>query len=140
MRVKPSGKYIFEYQAPETLDQASPVQNTWYTVGEVTNCIIYHVGLAIEDTNEDLALKVTADGETFEGTVSGATHSTNYYCYFAGASVDGIDFMSSSSTSHNFGKYSPFFAKSFKLEIRKTSANGAGNLKGIFTWGQLKPC
>ena len=77
---KPSGVAMFEYQAPAVLNQAAPVQNTWYTILDTTpNVRIYDIVINVEDVDESLDVRVTIDGEILPmGSVVAAIHSTNY--------------------------------------------------------------
>ena len=137
---------IYEYQSPATLNQAGPVQNTWYTILDTTaNCRIYDIILNVEDTDETLECKITVDGETVDttGFSLSATHSTDYRaCRYPSAitRTDHIRFDALATYYHDLEAAPLIEGKSIKIEARKTSAAGVGNLTGIVTYGVLKPC
>lgn len=138
MKLEQTSRQIYEYQPPATLDQAAPVQNTWYTILNTTHNIqVLVIAVNIEDTNEDLEVQVTVDGETIAGYGVTATHSTSYYAYFLPSAISGIDQLSLANTSANI-KHPLLTGKSVKIEVRKTTAAGAGNLTGIVIYEQLK--
>ena len=130
-------KYIFEYQTPATLDQAAPVQNTWYTILPTTsNVLIHHIATNIEDTNETVEIQITIDGETITGSVA-QTHSDNYYWFWAADAISQTDVMESSNDIR-YATNQVIQGKSIKIEARKTTAAGVGNLTGIVIYGVLK--
>jgi len=139
------GWQIHEYQLELTLDQATPVQNTWYPVvsvevptGVMSNALMYGIGAGVEDTNETIQFRITVDGQTITSSAFPATHSTNYYAFIDHRAInqDVAGYFSTNATS---GVQSPYLlnGKSILVELRKTTATGTGNLVGIVTWGQL---
>ena len=133
---------MFEYQTPATLNQAAPVQNTWYTILDTTkNCRVYAIAVNIEDTNETLECQVTIDGETMAGYAQSATHSTAYFGRIYPEPIARLDYMSLDTLAETRAGNLGFLieGKSIKVEVRKTTAAGAGNLTGIVTYGILKP-
>jgi hypothetical protein len=138
MKIHNWPRAMFEYQAPAVLNQAAPVQDTWYTVLDtVSNARVYQAGMNVEDTDETLEVKVTLDGITIGTVAIAATHSTAYYLYWV---FDPITRTTKISLSTTFQHARSFLLEghSVKVELRKTSANGAGNLTGIVMYGVLK--
>lgn len=128
--------YAYEYQDPAVLNQAAPVQNTWYTLLDTTNhCRIQVIGINVEDANETLDLKITVDGETINTAVA-ATHSTNYYPYVYVNAITQAPAISFPTTVN--ARAYIIEGHSVKVELRKTTAAGAGNLTGIVVYGVLK--
>lgn len=142
---------MFEYQAPAVLNQAAPVQNSWYwilgtgtTGGSITtsveHCRVYKISVNVEDTNEDLELMIVIDGETLGG-VAGvtATHSTDYYGYIRPYAVPRTDhaFL---DTTVNIPSLLAFVCEghAVAVAVRKTTATGVGNLTGIVMYGVLR--
>jgi hypothetical protein len=120
-----TAKLIFEQQSDAVLSQAEPVQNQWYTILETTkDCRLYAVTVLVWTANETLEVRITVDGKVLTGSV-GATHTTYYYVhhqlYGSGLTIDGNVFL--------LGKYAPTEGRSVKVEIRKTTATGAGTLE-----------
>jgi len=115
----------FQQQADAALTQASPEQNKWYTVLDTTaNVRLYSVNLAVEDTAETLAVRITIDGRTLTGTQA-ATAGTWYYAYSLVSSAEALSYTSSIVMAMY---YAPLEGRSVKVEVRKTTANGTGNL------------
>jgi len=108
------------------LNQAAPVQNTWYTILDTVRKVeVSHIWFRVQTTGEDLEIRVTADGKTLEGSQT-AVAGTGYWARKRGE-ADSLT-VGTTETMANF--YSRFPARSFKLEVRKTSNNGAGQLDG----------
>ena len=122
--------HIYEYQTPATLNQAAPVQNTWYTLLDTTtNARIYEIAINIEDDNETLEVQATIDGETMQAVSLAANHSTEHWCYKRASAIGQNDAIAITSTDA-LNKQAAFIleGKSVKIEVRKTTAAGAGSL------------
>lgn len=129
---------MFEYQPPAVINQAAPVQNTWYTLLEATDYVrVYQVAANIEDTNETLEVEVVIDGETLPGVPFAATHSTVYYAYVDPDAINRVDGVGL-NTPHT-GIYRAFMIEghNVRIRVRKTTAAGVGNLTAIAIWGVL---
>jgi hypothetical protein len=122
---KETGKLTFEHQPDAHLVKESPVQNQWYPVLDAKDCKIYAVTVLVWTTNETLEVRVTIDGQALVGSVE-ATHTTYYYVhhnlYGSALVIDGNVFL--------LGKYAPLECRDIKVEVRKTTAAGSGNLEG----------
>jgi hypothetical protein len=120
--------FTFEHQADATLSQATPVKDTWYTVlDSKKNCRVYAVTVLVWTTNETLEVRITIDDQVLVGSVE-AAHTTYYYVhhklYAAAASalaIDGNVFL--------LGHYAPIEGREVKVEVRKTTEAGNGNLE-----------
>ena len=113
-----------EHQPDATLTQAAPVQNTWYPILNTTkNCRIYRIFVSVADTNETLEVKITIDGNIISGSVP-ATAGTSYYVYFSGYGnaliIDTVDPIAAYAFLLE--------GRSIKVEVRKTTAAGAGTI------------
>ena len=122
---KQTRKQTFEHQPDAHLAQENPVQNTWYTVLDVTrDCKVYAVTVLVWTTNETLEVRVTIDGQVLVGSIA-ASHTTYYYVhhqlYAAALAIDGNVFL--------LGKYAPIEGRNVKVEVRKTTAAGSGILE-----------
>jgi len=116
---------VFKYMADAVLSQAGAVQNTWYTVLDTTKKVrILSLMMTVSVANEDLELKMTIDGETLNGAQANAVAGTSYYCLKDAGSAN----ILLSATGFNMGRYAALDANSVKIEVRKTTANGAGTL------------
>jgi len=120
------------HQAPATIDQAAPVQNTWYTVLDTTTFVRILAILAYVDVaNETIEVRLTIDGQTLTG--SQAALAGTSYCY-------GLQYQSNSLNTITAGVNIPVMnycfleGKSVKVEVRKTTALGAGNLHCLVTY------
>lgn len=114
---------------------AAPVQNTWYTVFEGTNVVVYDIHTLVMDVGETIALQLTIDGLTRScpGVISVA--GTNYRLTrnLADSIID-IFTLIIRGDQKEHGVL--FWARALKVEIRKTTAAGAGNLTGRIYYGQ----
>ena len=132
---------MFEYQAPATLNQASPAQNTWYTILSATEHVrVDSIGIGVEDTNETLEVRITVDGETINvASGAAANHSTDYYIFMQTRAIS-QDFVMQISTSIDYPARRAFTIEGYnvKVEVRKTTATGTGNLVGVVTYGVKK--
>jgi hypothetical protein len=119
------------------LNQAAPVQNTYYAILDTTtDCRVYTIGVNIEDANESLSLQLTVDGETIAPDNFAATHSTDYRGSLVFSAITRVDQMELDAMTNV--QLRPSFVvegKSVKVELRKTTAAGAGNLTGVVLYG-----
>lgn len=128
------GFQVFQQQADAVLDQVAPVQNTYYTILDTTkNVKIDSVWIEIEDTNETLQVKITIDGEIWTSSGLAATHSTSYYVYKDQATAT----LQIDSNRRAFMYEHEGEARSIKVEVRKTTAAGTGNLEGRVVHGKI---
>jgi hypothetical protein len=126
------GSYIPpEHQAVATLDQAAPVNGTFYTVLDTTqNCRILIFAAEIATTGETIEGKITIDGNAITVTAAAFPADTPYWCII--------------SADPGVGTFGPYWnnaqqpqkawlieGRSVKLEVKKTTAAGVGNLKGL---------
>jgi len=133
--VLPSGLVTamsFEHKDIALLDQATPVQNTWYTVLDtVHNVKVFGLAAGVADTGETIEMRITVDGGTITGSqvaVAGTSYRVHPYLLMTGIT---LTFSSSVLINSNMCE-----ARSFKVEVRKTTANGAGNLKAAVCYEQ----
>lgn len=120
-------------QTDATLDQATPVQNTYYTILDTTlNARIIAIYGKVATTDENIQLKVTFDGIVIENTA--AAGGINVYLEACLLQTGLFQWVAVDSIS----KFRAFHveARSIKIEIRKTTNNGAGNLHGLVKYGK----
>jgi len=122
----------WRFQAPAQINQAAPIQNTWYTVLAATGVYthLHYVCLAVLVAGETLECEITCDGVVEVATI--AAVAGNLYS------------ISYSDQAGNADAFFPWGAERYDLNleghniqvrIRKTTAAGAGNLqcKAIFS-------
>ena len=130
---------IFEYQPPVLIDQAAPVQNTWYPFAEIINARIYAIIIGIADTGEDLECMAVIDGETIPGIGFGTAANNDSIVLKSPSGLAQAAFFSMQahdvSAEERTGAYL-IEGKSIVASIRKTTAAGVGDLRGIIMWGQ----
>lgn len=128
-----------EYQTPATLNQAAPVQNTWYTILDTTlYCRVWRIAVNVEDTNETLEVRITIDGEVIPSDGYNATHSTDYHIVLMPDAINRTDEIEfTSETRMEYAQGFLIEGHSVKVEVRKTTAAGVGNLTGIVMYGVL---
>ena len=108
-----------------TIDQAPPVQNTWYTVLDtvIAGRLIY---LSMKHDNTDssaltINMRVTIDGVTLTAAADAAgVDNTTYYFYVDPTS----DALLSTTTVFNAGYYEDVRGNSIKVEVRMTGVPG----------------
>jgi len=126
-----------EYQTPATLSQAAAVQNTWYTILDTTeNIRVYQVVGRILTTGEDLEVQITVDGETIACTGVSCVAGSTYYIIKQNANDADKFTLVVREDEEMYPQAYLIEGRSVKIEIRKTSANGAGTLLGLAQYGR----
>lgn len=121
----------FKHQDLVNVSNAAAVQNTWYTVLDTTlNAKVYMIRFSVSVANEDLEVRLTIDGVTYVSSKAAAVATTPYWVMFDGGLTP-----SNGVTSLNLGIYEALECRSIKVEIRKTSNNGAGTLNTRIIYG-----
>ena len=127
---------IFKQQPPAVLDQPNPVQNTWYTVLESARDVrIILIVCGVLTTDETIALRLTVDGVVRTWTLAATAGQTNYVGLMA--TLTGI--LLQYTTVASLLMYRSFMVegRNVKVEIRKTTAAGTGNLQCLVDYAQL---
>lgn len=125
---------VFKHQPDVTLDQASPVQNTWYTVLDTTrNCRLYSVSVLVATTGETLEVRITVDGVTITGGIDATADTVYKAIWYFGTMVANQLYLATADPHHTF----LLEGRSVKVEVRKTTANGTGNLKAKVTYAKI---
>jgi hypothetical protein len=122
-------RYVPKLQAAAIKAQAAAVQNTYYTVLDtVYNVVLDYAVMRMETAAEDIETRFTIDGLVLSGTQGAAVAGTDYSVYIA-RSANGMTANVTTTTVQGMIT-SPLPCRSLKVEIRKTTANGANTLKG----------
>jgi hypothetical protein len=122
------------HQHDATLAQANPVQNTWYTVLDTTqNVRLISIWVQIEDVDESVQVRITIDGITLIGVSPLVADSQD----FVNLSYAGTDALTIASTVGYL--YKAFFleGRSVKVEIRKITNAGNGDLNCLVKWAKF---
>jgi len=115
----------YQFQTPAELNQASPVQNQWYTVLDTTNALLLQMAVMIYTTSETLEIKITLDGEVSTTSLA-ATNDTVYgFAYRVHPEVTQPVFQA----GLDYTQFVLIPTRIFKVEVRKTTANGTGRLR-----------
>ena len=121
----------------EQVDQVGPVQNTWYPICNVNDAILTSISVYVMTVGETLECRITIDGEVWDGQTIAANAGTAYqvvmtrngnvlYLYYvAGAATPAPDY------------YMGIRGQSIVVEVRKTTANGAGQLRACVIGSRL---
>lgn len=124
-----AGRYRPPERQPEViLDQAAPVQNTWYTFLITTTDIrLYGGTFRVATANETIEIELTIDGVTL--TSSTACTANTVYNLQMGHLISGTVLMPISGTALEREALGfPYDGHSMQIRIRKTTATGAGTL------------
>lgn len=132
MTRKLSGQWPTPTWKEAKIDQAAPVQNTWYTVLDTTkDLVLYDMSERVNVADETLECRVTIDGTIYTSSTA-AVAGTYYVAHFYMRSAGG--YLSFGAGENN--KAFLFQGRSIKVEVRKTTAAGAGNLTFGITYGK----
>lgn len=124
-----------EMQEEVTLNQAAPVQNTYYTILDTTeNCRVYSCVVRVDTTGENLQVRVTVDGQVFTSPSTGVGANTDFMVALGPTTTAGQAYKIMTAAT-NWGAFI-IEGRSVKIEVRKTTAAGAGNLKGNCRYGK----
>jgi hypothetical protein len=108
------------------LDQGTPVQNTWYTALDIAGSIrILSIKANVNTTGEDLELRLTIDGIAATLTQTAAAFTT-YFVSVNGNIANGFNL---STTQNEQVRAFLIECRSLKIEVRKTTAAGVGNIQ-----------
>ncbi len=117
-------KYYYRHQPVAVLDQAPPVQNTWYTILATTlDALLKRLTVRQDNTGataEDLEVRITIDGDAMVATLNGRVSGTLYGIQLKTDDTELID------GNTNVGIESDLEGQSVLVEMRQTSDVGAG--------------
>ena len=134
----PHTKPVFKHQPDAVLDQVDPVQNTWYPILETTNAEILGVAIGVLVADETLELRITLDGQAYVGSLA-CTAGTDYEAVFWTIQVSyGLHLRAVPATPAEIYRSVLCKGRSVKVEVRKTTATGAGNLRGCVSYGKME--
>lgn len=130
-------KYCWQHQPDAELNQPAPNINQWYTVLAPTEDVrIISFAVAVFTLAEDLEFRIIADGAPLLGAFPNATAATWF------EAINAIFIANTLNPSFvPLGEYRSFLLEGHNVavEVRKTSANGAGILSSIVKWARLLP-
>lgn len=117
---------------------AAPIQNDYYDIlSEKDICTVYGCAITIEDANETLQVRVTIDEEASNPANVAINHSTTYYLLGTLNSITGTWVYSLATTTALYQYPSFLFrGKKVRIEARKTTNLGAGDLASIVLYGE----
>lgn len=130
--LKVDGTKILRLQTLITLAQLAAVQNTWYTICNLTGDLEIDWGNIQMDTlAEDIELSITIDGiDPTDGAQAAAVANTPYYARLYPSTTAILTSLASGLANTLLSFTTTVKCRAFKLEVRKTSANGANTLRG----------
>lgn len=123
-------------------DQAAPVQNTWYElVNEPNPLDLFFMAVGVRTTGETLDARVTINGTAYTKTGIAAAAGSLYALYFSVDAASGMYIANgAANTVTNANPWAgnvSMIIDSLKIEVRKTTAAGAGNLFAIADYSKL---
>jgi hypothetical protein len=122
---------IVQLTSGALLNQAAPVQNTWYTLCDLAKkrIRVFEISFTVAAVGETLQLELTIDGQVLNLVDQVAVATTPY---FPALTVDyNGAIMYNSNTTTSKIEYRCFLieCQRLKIRLRKTTAVGAGNLQ-----------
>lgn len=127
----------FVHQPLLILNQANPVQNTWYTIMPTTlNTRVYTIRVQVDTTGEDLEVEIIADGITYSQVASCLANTGYYPCtstYYSAPSL-AVGVIGAYQDTQTLGFIAPLETRSISIRIRKTTNNGNGTLLARVVW------
>lgn len=125
----PSRGIVWELQSPVSYSQVL-VQNTWYTILDLlVPCKIRILSSVITVADEDIECRVTIDGTVIPQDAIGHTVGQDNYWM-----VDEHSCWADTTEKMMGARESLEATQSCKIEIRKTTALGAGTLSGYISY------
>jgi len=130
-----------ELQEAALLDQANPNQNQWYTLLAATGqCIVWDVGIGVATANETLEVRITADNEIMTSNAHAAIFDTDYWVRLRPSAIAQAPNLEIETWGEIRSGMSPLImGRSVQIEVRKTTAAGAGDLRAIAIYGIQLP-
>ena len=132
--VRTSGNVTVPPLRVASINQAAPVQNTWYTVCELRNILFHMVHIAIQTTGETLELEVTVEGVILavaaQVAVAGTGYSPQWYLSWDGTHYGALQTVALAVDEHQMPM------QALKVRVRKTTNTGAGNLRAAVSYNQ----
>ena len=131
MSVRTSGSpHHYNHRPIALLAPTAVVQNTWYTVLDTTERVrLIMINMRMATNIETLQVQITIDGVVLAGEQVAAVVGTDYKAVLtATAYAQSLGIVSSADTA--FLGLRPFLleGRSVKVEVRKTTVVGAGNM------------
>ncbi len=127
---------VWQHQTDATLDQATPVKDTYYTILDTTpNVRIAFIAVEIRDTNETLQVRITLDGVAIESNAFVMTADIDGFIMLE-ENIDGFLLILGTTQRIGYRGYTLLEGKSVKVEVRKTTEAGTGNLKGCVSYSK----
>ena len=125
---------FWKRQPDAVLNQPIPVQNAWYTVLDSKRpARIYCLAITVLVTDETLELRITVDGQVITGSIGVTAGQNNYAYIYTSATLTAIAFTTTPPQHRSFQTE----GHSVKVEVRKTTAAGAGNLQAAVGWAKI---
>ncbi len=129
---------IFDWEAPSSIQQGAPVNGTWYPVHDID--VPHRVKLAvfsILDTGETLELELTISGNAPIVIVAAALADAINKVFENEGPQNVTEFTVEDFNSEHRVSYL-FDCHSLLVRVRKTTANGVGDLNAKIQWGRLE--
>jgi hypothetical protein len=119
-------------QTPTVVSQAAAVQNTWYPLLAATACRVIKCVVTIDTANETLETRIIVDGITINPIPVACIALQNNKAFLTLSALAGViqvQLQPNSIGSYDDTQYL-IEGRSVAIDMRKTTANGAGTLKG----------
>ena len=128
-------KYHYEDQPPSVVNEAPPVQNTWYP--GIDDDDVRHIWCVVRQINDEVAAKDveirwTVDGNVYLAAFALANNTATWIFKNREPSAGGTTGLSTLGTSINAGGYADKRGQSYKTAIRMTGAPGTNQVLSMW--------
>lgn len=128
----------FKYQEAKIVNQENPTQNEYIELIDETGGIrVYQMAVLVEDTNETLQLNIEADGETIAGVPTVCTAGAAYNALLYPDPINNLSRVRLSTGAAELRKGFILEGHEVKIEVRKTTDDGNGDINGVIQWGKM---
>ena len=129
-----AGSRIATQQADATLNQAAPVQNTWYRILDAINARLLAVRFLVTVTNEDLEYRIVIDDIQYLVQQAGAVAATPYFPII---NINSANRASGTTVQYEAQRSFLIEGRHIVIDMRKTTNAGAGNLQSTVNYQRL---
>lgn len=115
-----------------------PNVNQWYPVAIITNGYLNSVSAYVQTTGENLEVRITLDGVVWGPSAQACVAGTVYHISMSRlGNVLFLAFNVAGGVEASVDMFTGVHCLNGFVEVRKVTANGAGNLRARAIWGSV---